>query len=84
MSHSSKSFFPIQPSARVHNDGTQIDNEIVGGVTKREMFALEIFAALASNAALTSSGVTLDQLRMSAVAQAGRLLDILDAGPERP
>lgn len=84
MTNSKQSFFPVHLSGDITADGCRMDNEIVGGVTKREMFALEIFAALASNAALTSSGVTLDQLRMSAVAQAGRLLDILDAGPERP
>lgn len=74
-----KSFFPTQPSANISHDGLQIDNVIVGGVSKREMFALEIFCAMLSNPMFREP--TVKQLSALSIKEADRFLEALKEQP---
>lgn len=67
------SFFPLQTET-CDASSTIFKNTIVGGVSMRDYFALEIFCALAANPALVAPGNTMDKLRGAAIQQAERLV----------
>lgn len=74
-------FFPVQPSSQITNDEKGIpigyENKVIGGVSVRDMFALEIFCALVSNPALVNGAVSIDSLRRLSTEQADKLADEL-------
>lgn len=72
-------FFPVQLSTRPTDLGEGFINEVVGGLSVRDVFALEIFCALLSNAALVTNSNS-DMLRAKAIEQAGAF--IADLGEE--
>lgn len=74
------SFFPIQTEMR-DSAQTLYANTVVGGVSKREYFALTIFCAFSANPALVATGMTTNKLRGIAIDQADKLLADLAAPP---
>lgn len=73
-----RSVFPINTRS-VTSEYVSINHEVEGGITFRDYIAVELFKGLLSNAAFVGhKQVTIDQLRMIALAQANLFVENLE------